>query len=215
MDCCAEWRSAGVCAPAASLFHPRSTSRSQRCSHAYLVPAQAGGQFISLVVYGLIARWYVAPWLGTLKRKDAIIALLWVHVFRYVALLTFSAQRDGFPISDAGVRDIVIGDLAGAGIALAAIVALRYRVRIGIALAWLLVAETVFDTATNISGGIREHLMGAAGGVTWLILTFYVPLVIVSLVLLASQLYRRRGETLDPVARREVRAQEAAALAAS
>jgi hypothetical protein len=88
-------------------------------------------------------------------------------------------------------------------------------VRIGIALAWLLVAETVFDTATNISGGIREHLMGAAGGVTWLILTFYVPLVIVSLVLLASQLYRRRGETLDPVARREVRAQEAAALAAS
>jgi hypothetical protein len=181
----------------------------------YLVPAQAGAQFISLVVYGLIARWYVAPWLGTLKRRDAIIALLWVHVFRYVALLTFSAQRDGFPISDAGVRDIVVGDLAGAGIALAAIVALRHRARIGIALAWLLVAETVFDTATNISGGIREHLMGAAGGVTWLILTFYVPLVIVSLVLLASQLYRRRGETLDPVARREVRAQEAAALAAS
>jgi hypothetical protein len=36
----------------------------------------------------------------------------------------------------------------------------------------------------------------AASGVTWLILAFYVPLVIVGLVLLAWQLYARRGEEL-------------------
>jgi hypothetical protein len=60
----------------------------------YLIPAQAGAQFISLVVYGLIARWYVTPWLSARKRGDALIALLWVHVFRYVALPKFSAQRD-------------------------------------------------------------------------------------------------------------------------
>src|SRR5262249_13223721 len=59
---------------------------------AYLVPAQAGAQLLSLFVYGLVARWYVAPWLGSLKRPNALIALLWVHVFRYVALMTFSAQ---------------------------------------------------------------------------------------------------------------------------
>jgi hypothetical protein len=128
----------------------------------YLVPAQAGAQFISLFVYALIAKWYVAPWLGGLKRADAIIALLWVHVFRYVALMTFSAQRDGFPISDDGLFDIVIGDVAGATIALLAIFALRYHARLGIALAWLLAAETIFDTVTNIRGGVREHLMGAA-----------------------------------------------------
>jgi len=164
----------------------------------YLVPAQAGAQFLSLFVYALIAKWYVAPWLGGLKRADAVIALLWVHVFRYVALMTFSAQRDGFPISNDGLFEIVIGDFAGATIALVAIFALRYRARLGIALAWLLAAETIFDTVTNIRGGVREHLMGAAGGTTWLVLVFYVPLIIVSVVLLLWQLFARHGEALDP-----------------
>lgn len=163
-----------------------------------LVPAQAGAQLISLLVFGLMAKWYVAPWLNQLKRADALIALLFVHVFRYVALLTFSAQRDGFPISDEGLHDIVIGDVAGAAIALLAIVALRQRLRLGVALAWLLSAETIYDTITNIRGGVREHLMGAATGVTWLILAFYVPLIVASIVLLMRQLYARRGEALDP-----------------
>jgi hypothetical protein len=164
----------------------------------YLIPAQAGAQFISLFVYALLAKWYVAPWLRGLKRADAITALLWVHVFRYIALMIFSAQRDGFPISNEGLFDIVIGDVAGAAIALMAIFALRFRLRLGIALGWLLAAETIFDTVTNVRGGVREHLMGAAGGTTWLVLVFYVPMVVVSVVLLVWQLSTRHGEALDP-----------------
>jgi hypothetical protein len=178
----------------------------------HLVPAQAGAQLISVFVYALVAKWYVAPWLSALKRADAIIALLWVHVFRYVALMTFSAQRDGFPISDEGLFDIVIGDVAGATLALVAIVALRYRARLGIALAWLLAVETIFDTVTNIRGGVREHLMGAAGGTTWLVLVFYVPLVIISVVVLIWQLSVRRGEALEPAMVEKLRLRQGAAL---
>jgi hypothetical protein len=58
------------------------------------------------------------------------------------------------------------------------------------------VIETAYDTVGNIRGGMQEHLLGAAGGVTWLILGFYVPLLIVSLVLIAWQLVIRRGEPL-------------------
>ncbi|HET8920169.1 MAG TPA: hypothetical protein VFN27_10880 [Xanthobacteraceae bacterium] len=181
----------------------------------YLVPAQAGAQFISLFIYALIAKWYVAPWLSGLKRADAIIALLWVHAFRYVALMTFSAQRDGFPISNEGLFDIVIGDVAGAAIALLAIFALRHRVRLGIVFAWLLAAETIYDTVTNIRGGVREHLMGAAGSTTWLILVFYVPLIIVSVVLLVWQLSTRHGEALDPAIDAAHRRPQAAVLKAS
>lgn len=181
----------------------------------YLVPAQAGAQFISVFVYALIAKWYVAPWLSGLKRADAITALLWVHAFRYVALMAFSAQRDGFPISDDGLFEIVIGDVAGAAIALVAIFALRYRARLGIALAWLLAAETIFDTVTNIRGGVREHLMGAAGGTTWVVLVFYVPLIVVSVVLLVWQLSTRRGEALDPAAPDKLRRPQGAVLTAS
>lgn len=153
----------------------------------YLIPAQAGAQFISLFVFGMAAIWYIAPWLTT---------LLWVHVFRYLALQAFSAQRDGFPISDHGLMEIVVGDLTGMVLAFLTIALLRYRVRLAIPLAWLLVVETTYDTFLNIRGGIRENLMGAARGVTWVTLVFYVPLLIVSLVLIMWQLYSRRGEAL-------------------
>ncbi|MBV8836760.1 MAG: hypothetical protein JO000_09485 [Alphaproteobacteria bacterium] len=165
-----------------------------------LVPAQAAAQFLSLLVFATAAKWYVAPRLRALDRASALVPLLWIHVFRYVALQAFSAQRDGFPVSDRALVDIVTGDLAGAAIAVLAIFALRYRLRAGIALSWLLVGETAYDTVANIHGGMQEHLIGAAGGVTWMILAFYVPLVVMSVVLIAWQLYTRRGEELGPAA---------------
>jgi hypothetical protein len=163
-----------------------------------LVAAQAGAQIVTLIVYSSVTAWYVAPWLRRQSRADALIALLWVHVFRYVALQVFSAQRDGFPISDGGATNIVLGDVGGAAVAFLAILLLRHRIGVGVRLSWLLAAETVYDTFENIRGGIREHLMGAAGGVTWLILVFFVPMVVVSFVLLVWQLYARRNEALDP-----------------
>jgi hypothetical protein len=162
----------------------------------YLMPAQASAQLISLIVLIAIARWYVIAWLNSRPRVDALIALLWVHVFRYVALQVFSAQHNGFPVSDGGAMEIVVGDVAGAVIAFIAIALLRRRVRLAIALVWLLAAETAYDTVTNIHGGVQEHLMGAASGVTWLILVFFVPMVVVSGALMVWQLYSRRNEEL-------------------
>ena len=162
----------------------------------YLLPAQAGAQFASLLIYILIARWYVAPWLAARERAEALIALLWLHVFRYVALQIFAAQREGFPISRGGAMEIVIGDVGGAAIALAAIILLRRKSRWGVWLCWLLVAETAIDTFLNISGGVKEHLMGAATGVVWMILVFFVPAIVVSLGLMAWQLVTRRLEAL-------------------
>src|SRR5437660_10512358 len=125
----------------------------------FLTPAQAAAQFITLFVLVMVARWYIIPWLNSHARGEALIALLWVHVFRYVALQVFSAQQTGFPISDGGAMEIVVGDVAGAFIAFITIALFRRRVRFAIPLAWLLVAETAYDTVSNIQGGVREHLM--------------------------------------------------------
>jgi len=163
---------------------------------SHLIPAQAAAQFLSLFAFATLAGWYVVPRLKTLGRADALTPLVWVHAFRYIALQVFSAQRDGFPISDAGAMEIVIGDVAGAVLALATLFLLRYRFRLAIVLAWLLVIETAYDTVANIHGGMQEHLFGAASGVTWLILAFYVPMILVSLALIAWQLVVRRGEPL-------------------
>ena len=77
----------------------------------FLTPAQACAQFITLFVLVMVARWYLIPWLNSRARGEALIALLWVHVFRYVALQVFSAQQTGFPISDGGAMEIVVGDV--------------------------------------------------------------------------------------------------------
>ncbi len=161
-----------------------------------LMHAQAAAQLMSLITFAAIAKWYVVPWLEKGSRVEALAALLWVHVFRYVALQVFSAQQNGFPISDPAAAEIVWGDVAGAVLAFMTIALLRLRSRGAIPLAWLLAAETAYDTVSNIHSGIQEHLMGAASGVTWMILVFFVPAVVVSSVLLVWQLYSRR-ESLD------------------
>jgi Ca2+/H+ antiporter len=180
----------------------------------YVVPAQLAAQLLSLFVFGTMAIWYAAPRLNARDRVDALVPLLWVHVFRYLALQAFRAQQDGFPISDAHLMGIVLGDLAGMAIALAALYALRFRAGVGIWLAWLLVGEFVYDTVANIQAGAQEHLFGQSRGVSWLVVGVYVPLLIVTTVLLAWQLYTRRNETLSASAETRAHAAPASRLGA-
>jgi len=161
-----------------------------------LMSAAALASLLSLVVWGLIAVWYVAPWLRSRDRASALAPLIWVHAFRHVALQIFSAQAFGFAVS-AGARDqIAYGDVAGMLLAVAALVALQYRARIAIPLVWLLAVEAAIDLVNASAVGAREQLFAAASGVTWLILTFYVPLLWISLILIVWQLFARRGERL-------------------
>jgi len=143
------------------------------------------------------ATWHVAPWLALRSRADALIPLLWVHAFRHVALQILSAQKAGFAVSD-GLRDhILYGDLVGMILALLAISTLRSGLGIAIPLVWLFVAATALDLVNGSIGGMREGALGSAVGVTWLILTFYVPILYTSLGLVIWQLVRRRQETLS------------------
>ncbi len=161
-----------------------------------LALAQQLAQMFTLVISVIMAVWYFAPWSRARGRADALIPLLWVQAFRYVALQIVSAQQAGYPISDGRRDQLVYGDLLGAILALTTIGALRYRARVSIPLVWLLVAETVFDIVSNVGGGIRERLFGVANGTTWFLQSFYIPLVIVTLGLIVWQLFARRGEAL-------------------
>jgi hypothetical protein len=152
-------------------------------------------QLISLLVFALAAIWYAVPSLKNATRSEALIALLWIHVFRYIALFTISAQHSGYPISDAAVKEIVVGDTAGAAIALIAILLLRARSRLGMAFTWLLLIETMVDFAIGAHRKVIEPPTAEVGGVLWLILAFFVPAVIVSVPLLIWQLCSKRQES--------------------
>jgi hypothetical protein len=163
----------------------------------HLAAIQIGTQLASLVVYGLLAVWFAVPWLKSLDRRQALIAIAATHLFRYVTLITYSAQHGGYPISDVAAFEAVVGDVAGAVVALLCVGALHARWRIGIGLSWLLVAETLADFSVGIRRKNLEPLWGLASGTTWLILNFYVTLLIVSVPLLIWQLAARRKEPID------------------
>jgi hypothetical protein len=165
--------------------------------NSILIQAQIGAMVISLIVFTAIAVWYLIPWFNRLSKPKAIIALLWVHVPRYITLIMYSAQREGYPITAIAAKEAVIGDVTGAIVALAAIFAFRKSERLGVLFSWLLVLETIADVVVGFLRKAREPLWGKANGVTWLILDFYIPLILVCLPLLIWQLYSRHDKNLN------------------
>lgn len=164
-------------------------------------------QIFSLAAFFAAAMFYFVPWARLQERAVALQPLIWVQVFRFIALQSYSAQANGsMPVSD-GMRDqIVYGDVLAAVLAIVTIVALRYRARIATWLAWLVVAETMFDFVNNISRAAREHPDGLSSGTTWLIQVFYLPMIALAVGLTVWQLIARRREALSAGFRRSVHA---------
>jgi hypothetical protein len=159
-----------------------------------LTAAALVAMLLSFVVFATAAAWYAVPWMRAVGLAAAITPLLWIHAFRHVALQLFSAQAFGFAIPDRIRDQIVYGDLIGMTLALATLYALHYRSRVAIPLAWVFVVATVLDLSNAAVMGIREHLFDKATDVSWLILTFYVPALWVSVALIVWRLWTWRGE---------------------
>ena len=148
-----------------------------------------GVQFtFCLLAYALIAAWYVVPRLSGQPRAVVLVALLWVHVFR-VAGATILAPGAVDPGVPAEFRTMVgLGDLATAVLALAAIVLLRQRAPVAIAAVWLFLVVGTADTVNAIIQSVRYDVFTFPLGLNWLIVTMYVPALVVSSVLILATL---------------------------
>ena len=155
--------------------------------------------FVTLIV---LAVWRFVPWARTRSPVDALTPLVAFHGGRTVALQLYSAQANGYDISD-GVRDqIVWGDQLGALLAIVMLVCLWRAPKLARPVGWALVVATVIDLANALVAGIRNDLLAEATDVSWLILTFYVPGLWVSIGLVAWLLATRAGElTVEPAPR--------------
>ena len=157
-----------------------------------------GIQFtLSLVAYALIAAWYVVPRLSRLPRDVALVPLLWIHAFRIVggAILAPGAVDAAVPVD---FRTMVgYGDLATAFLALLALIALRARLPRAIALVWLCVGIGMLDTVNAIVQSVRYNVFTYALGVNWVIVSVYVPALLVSSVLIFRLLLSPNGSTSE------------------
>ena len=147
---------------------------------------------MSLLVFTLIAIWYVAPRLSKLPKELALIPLVWVHAFRFVGGTIF-APGAADPAVPADFRTMIgYGDIITAALAIIALLALHARIRGAIALVWLVLIVGAADTVNAIVQSTLDRVFNYPLGVNWLIVTLYVPALIVSSVLILIYLFRPR-----------------------
>jgi hypothetical protein len=153
-----------------------------------------GIQFtFSLVAYSLIAWWYGAPRLSRLPRELALVPLLWIHAFRIVGGTILAPGAVDATVPSDFRTMIGLGDMATAVLALLALIALRRRMALAIPLVWLVLAVGLIDTVNAIIQSMRYSVFNDGLGVNWVIVTIYVPALLVSSVLIFIQLRKPRS----------------------
>ncbi|MBI4560681.1 MAG: hypothetical protein HY724_01450 [Candidatus Rokubacteria bacterium] len=150
-----------------------------------------GIQFLlSLIVYGLIAKWYVAPRLAAWPLQDALILLLFPHAFRHLGMVFLVPAIVAPTLPGAFARPAAYGDLLSGVLALLAILALRAGWALGIPLAWLANLVGTLDLLYAFYRGITLDV-GPHMGSAWYIPTFLVPVLYVTHFMIFARLLRR------------------------
>ena len=143
-----------------------------------------------LVAYSLIAWWYGAPRLSRLPREVALVPLVWIHAFRIVGGTILAPGAVDAAVPTEFRTMIGFGDMATALLALLALIALRRRLPAAIALVWLCLTVGLLDTVNAIIQSMRFSVFTHGLGLNWVIVTTYVPALLVSSVLIFIQLRR-------------------------
>ena len=151
---------------------------------------------LNFFVYATAAVWYFMPWSKTVSLAKAVTPLVWVHAFRTIALQLFSSQEAGYAIADSLRDEIIWGDQIGFAVAVVLLYLLRFRKPAARVVGWIFVTVTVVDLLNALVGGISEELLGQATDVSFMILTFYVPMLWVSTAFVGFQLWTRRSESI-------------------
>jgi hypothetical protein len=150
-----------------------------------------GLQFVlSLVLYGLLARWYVAPRLAPLPLASALMPLLFLHASRFLGMVFLVPSVAGGPLPSEFAVAAAYGDLLAALLAFASIAALRAGWAMAIPLVWLFNLEGTLDLINALVQGLRHQVqLGAA----YYIPTVAVPALLVTHAMIFSMLLTKRG----------------------
>ena len=141
---------------------------------------------LSLIVYTLMAKWYVAPWLAEKPIHLALIALIFPHAFRHIGLAFLVPGLVAQP-PDSFAFPAAYGDFVSGLLALLSLVALRGGWGLALPLVWLFnIVGTV-----DLLNALRQADAVPHLGTTWYIPTFLVPLLLVTHVMIFARLLRR------------------------
>ncbi len=147
-----------------------------------------GLQFVlSVVVWGLLARWLLSPWLEKKSRHEALFWLTLPHAFRHVGMVFLVPGVVAQPLPESFANPAAYGDLLTGVLALLALIALRTSWSGAVVLVWL------FNTVGTVDllNALRHVDVAPDFGAAWYIPTFLVPLLLVTHFMIFARLLRR------------------------
>src|SRR5262249_36144149 len=147
----------------------------------------------SLILFSLVAVWYVSPALKKLPVQTALAPLFLVHALRYLPTSAFAPGQIGSDVPGKAMATIAYGDLASALLALAAAVCLYYRIPGAIGIAWIVNAVMAADWLYAGFVAASNRLVTYPLGGNWYILNYYAPLLGVVHVMIFARLAGERS----------------------
>ncbi len=146
-----------------------------------------GLQFLlSLVVWGLIAKWLLAPWLEKQSLHQALFWLILPHAFRHVGLVFLVPDVVARPLPEGFAGPAAYGDLATGVLAVLALIALRSGWGGALAAVWVFSIVGSLD----LLNALRHLSVAPDFGAAWYIPTFLVPLLLVTHVMVFARLLK-------------------------
>jgi hypothetical protein len=147
---------------------------------------------LSLLSFGLIARWVIYPRLRERSLRDALTPLLLFETLRTVGPIVLvpglgdAALPAGFAMPEA------VGDMLAVALAFAALVAVRAGWRVAPALVWIFTVEGLADFINATAQGLRLNVVAHNQlGIAWLLPTYGVPAFTVAQVMVIALLLTR------------------------
>ena len=141
---------------------------------------------MSLVLYSLLAKWFLAPWLKEKTQSQTLFWLTLPHTTRYIGMvfLVPGVVSPSLPASFATAA--AYGDLTAGMLALVVLIALRNRWAGITMLVWLFNIVGTVDLLYALSHEQAVPHLGAA----WFIPTFWVPALLVTHFMIFVRLLR-------------------------
>jgi hypothetical protein len=139
--------------------------------------------FFSFLVYGLLAWWFVWPWLRSVDRTTAFTALTFVHALRSIGATVLVASVAGTALPRDFATAVAYGDLATTVLAVITLVALRRRLSFAIALVWITNIVGAVDLLNALVGGITANVATLGMGSFWYVVVFLVPILWIAHIL--------------------------------
>ncbi len=149
-----------------------------------------GLQFVlSIVVWGVIAKCLLSPWLAAKPTHEALFWLVLPHAFRHIGMVFLVPNVLARPLPEAFAIPAAYGDLASGILALLALLVLRTGWAGALVLVWIF---NLVGTA-DLLNALRHVDVAANFGAAWYIPTFLVPLLLVTHYMIFVRLLKRGG----------------------